>query len=60
MGLKEDFLRIYSKIPIPLRDEIVLVYENNPLTWNVINLEVKNNTKLSETLLKKLKELGLL
>ncbi len=59
--LKERFLKIYSSLPINLRDEIILVLpERGPITWNIVYLEVKQNTKLSEEILKRLDELGII
>ncbi len=59
--LKERFLKIYASLPINLRDEIILVLpERGPITWNIVYLEVKQNTKLSEEILKRLDELGII
>lgn len=59
--LKERFLKIYASLPINLRDEIILVLpERGPVTWNIVYLEVKQNTKLSEEILKRLDELGII
>lgn len=58
--LRENFLRVYANIPLGLRDDIILVFENKPLTWNVVYLEVKANTDASEKILKGLKELNLI
>ena len=60
MGLKEDFLKIYANIPINIRSGIVLVVDNEPVTWNVVYTEVINNSRKSEDMLKKLKELGVI
>ena len=54
---KEKFLKIYSNLPINLRKEIILVINNEPITWNVAYLEIKNNTLLGKTILRKLEEL---
>lgn len=58
--LRESFLRVYANIPLGLRDDIILVFESKPLTWNVIYLEVKANTDASGKILKELKELNLI
>lgn len=59
--LKERFLKIYANLPINLRDEIILVlFNKGPITWNIAYLEVKQNTKLGEKILKKLDELGII
>lgn len=59
--LKEHFLKIYANLPINLRDEIILVLpDKGPITWNIVYLEIKQDTKLGEEILKKLGELGII
>lgn len=58
--LREKFLKIYSNMPLNLRDDIILVFEGKPITWNVAYLEIKNNTNLAQKILKELKELDLI
>ena len=58
--LREDFLKVYANIPLNLRDDIILVFEDKTVTWNVIYIEVKSNTDLSTKMLKELKELDLI
>lgn len=59
--LKECFLKIYANLPINLREEIILVLpDRGPITWNITYLEVKQDTKLGEEILKKLDELGII
>ncbi len=60
MGLKEDFLKIYANMPINIRSDIILVIDNEPITWNVAYTEVINDSKKSEEILKKLKELNII
>jgi hypothetical protein len=52
----ERFIKVYSNLPINLRNEIILVVDNQPLTWNVAYMELKNNTTLGKTILQKLLE----
>ncbi len=59
-NLRENFLKVYANIPLGLRDEIILVFEDRPLTWNVAYIEVKANTDISFKILKELKELNLI
>lgn len=59
---KEKFLKVYSNLPINLREEIILVLgvlanEKVPITWNVAYLEIKNDTDLGKEILNKLEEL---
>lgn len=59
--LRERFLKIYANLPINLREEIILVLpDKGSITWNIAYLEVKNQTELSEEILKKLNELNII
>lgn len=59
--LKERFLKIYANLPINLREEIILVLpDKGPITWNIVYLEIKHDTKLGVEILKKLDELGII
>ena len=55
--LRENFLKVYANLPLNVRDEIILVFEGKPLTWNVAYLEVKANTDNGTKFFKELKEL---
>lgn len=57
MDKKERFNKIYANIPLNLRDEVIIVIENEPISWKVARLYVEENTKLGELILKKLEEL---
>jgi len=59
-GLRERFLKIYADIPLSLRKEIILVLENEPISWNVAFVEVTNKTHKSTIILKKLNELRII
>jgi len=58
--MKEKFLKVYANLPLGVREEIVLVIDGKPITWNAAYLEVNNNTKYSQEILKKLEELKIL
>jgi len=60
LGLREEFLKIYADIPLSLRKEIILVLENEPISWNVAFVEISNRTSKSKTILKKLNELNII
>ena len=60
MDLRERFLKIYANIPLNLRKEIILVLDNEPITWNVAYVEVFNKTDKSKEILQKLSELKLI
>lgn len=58
--LRENFLKVYANLPLNVRDEIILVFEGKPLTWNVAYLEVKANTDNGTKILKELNDLKLI
>ncbi len=58
LGSRERFLRIYANMPLKLRDEIILVLNGEPITWNAAYVEVSNNSEKSKEILAKLVELG--
>lgn len=60
MGLSERFLKVYSNLPLNVRQEIVLVIDDEPITWNVAYLEISGKTKLGKRVLKKLGELKII
>ncbi|MBI2110216.1 hypothetical protein HYT51_00345 [Candidatus Woesearchaeota archaeon] len=60
MDKRETFLKIYSNLALNLREEIILVIDKKPITWNVAYLEIKNNTKMGEKILSKLAQLKIL
>jgi len=53
---KEKFLKIYANLPLAVREEIILVLNGKPITWNAAYLEVNNDTKYSDDILNKLEE----
>ena len=58
---KDRFFKVYANLPINLREEIVLVLPGRgPITWNVAYLEINNDTKLGEEIVKKLIELKII
>lgn len=58
---KAQFNKTYANIPLGLRDEIVVILENNiPLSWNAAKIEIDNDTDRVDDILDKLSKLGLL
>lgn len=56
----ERFMKAYSNIPINLRKEIILVINDQPISWNVAYLEIKNDTPLGKKIIQKLLELEII
>ena len=48
------FKRIFSNLPEKVRKEdIIVVIDSKPYTWNVAYLEIENNTDIGKKILKK-------
>ena len=60
MDLKSRFYRVYQTLPINVRREVVLVVNNEPLSWQVAELEIDNNTALADSILNKLDALEII
>lgn len=51
---KEEFYKVYANLPINLREEVVLVLDGQPISWQVAKLEIDGDTSKGETILEKL------
>lgn len=56
MDKKQQFLKVYSSLPLGVRQEIVAVLSApiGPITWEVAYIEVENDTPLGQEILEKL------
>ncbi|OGY28604.1 MAG: hypothetical protein A3A61_04330 [Candidatus Woykebacteria bacterium RIFCSPLOWO2_01_FULL_43_14] len=61
MDKKAQFYKTYGNIPLGLRDQIVVIVGNNePLSWSAAKVEIDNDTDKVKEILEKLSQLGLL
>ena len=60
MDKKTKFLQIYANLPLAQRNEIIVVIEDEPLTWNAARIEVENETDKGKDILQKLAEMEIL
>ena len=60
MNLKTKFLQVYANLPLNQRQEIVVVIDDEPLTWNAARIEIENDTPKGKEILEKLVQLGIL
>lgn len=60
MTKAERFFKIYANLPLPLRNEIIVVIDGEPINWRVAHLEISNKTTLGETILGKLEALKII
>jgi len=55
------FYRCYANLPMPLRSsEIVAVVDNEPLTFQVIKLELDNHTEVGNKAVDNMVNMGIL
>ncbi|MDP3004335.1 MAG: hypothetical protein Q8N43_02425 [Candidatus Azambacteria bacterium] len=57
---KDRFIKVYSNLPINLRNEIILILSEGPITWNVAYMEINNDTELGKRIIEKLIELKII
>lgn len=57
---KEKFLKAYVNLPPPEREQIIVIINNIPYSWNVAYREIINDTELGKEILKKLEAIGIL
>lgn len=58
---KDRFIKVYSNLPINLRNEVILVLPNiGAITWNVAYLEVSGETDVGKMVIEKLIELKII
>lgn len=60
MDNKQRFYKVYSNLPFNLREEIVIVYKDEPVSWKVAKLYIDENTKSGREILDKMEELNII
>jgi len=58
--LRSKFMKIFANIPENLREDILLVFDKKPYTWNSAYFEIKEKTNLGGEILKTLKEIEII
>ena len=59
-ALKAKFLKLFPSVPLPLRNEIIALVNNQPISWTAAYGEIKQDTDKAKTILTHLKQIGLL
>lgn len=54
------FMRVYTNLPLEERTRTVLVFENEPISWEVARNEIVHRTMRGEKILAKLVELKII
>ena len=58
--LKTAFFKVYSNVPLGVREEVVIVIDDKALSWNAAYYEVLANSAVSERILRELRELAII
>ena len=56
----QEFFKVFSNVPIDERNNVVVIINGESISWNLASIEIKNNTKRGEKILKTLKELEII
>lgn len=57
---KARFMKIYANLPLGERKQVIVVLENEPISWEMARNELTHNTPRGELILKKLIELDII
>ncbi|PIS09032.1 hypothetical protein COT75_03645 [Candidatus Beckwithbacteria bacterium CG10_big_fil_rev_8_21_14_0_10_34_10] len=60
MKAKEFFFKAYANLPLSLRQEIIVVLDNEPLSWNAVKIEIENETSKGKAILVKLVQMRII
>ena len=60
MSKKEKFYRVYDNLPLNIRGEVIVVINNEPISWKIAKLEIDNDTKIGKIILNKLEALEII
>jgi len=60
MAGREKFFKVYANLPLNLREEVILVVGDEPVTWKIAYLEISDDTPLGRQILEKLEALELI
>ncbi len=58
--LRTQFLKIYANLPLGIRKDIICILDSEPMTWQVVCLEIRGKTKISWRILEYLKRLEII
>ena len=58
--LKAKFLKLFASVPLPLRNEIIALADNQAISWTAAYGEIRQDTDKAKVILTHLKQIGLL
>lgn len=57
---RRRFLKVYNNLPLGIREEVIYVLDEKPMSWNAVYIEVSAKTEIGEKILEKLSELKII
>lgn len=60
MEREEEFFKVYSQLPLEERKNVIIVIEDEPITWSLAYQLIKNKTKKGKKILELLKKLEII
>lgn len=54
------FLKVYANLPPRLQDQIVVVVDDKPMTWNAVYFELLDESELGKKALDKLQKMEII
>ena len=58
---RAKFMKIFANLPDKIRmEDIIVVIDEKPYTWNSAFFEIKNNSKIGQEILKRLEALNII
>lgn len=60
MTPKDKFYKVYANVPLNLREEVILVVDDEPISWKIAKLEIDGDTKIAIKILQKLEALSVI
>jgi hypothetical protein len=57
---KAKFLKAYAQVPTSLREQIIVIVDEQHYNWNSVLFEIKNNTQLSKKILNTLSNMNII
>ena len=58
--LKGRFFRVYANVPLQLRDEVIIVIDNQPVSWQAAFIEVRSDSENGRKIVSEMAKLDLI
>ena len=58
--LRRKFFKVFASVPDPLRNEIVVIVEEDSYTWRTANAEIEHDTEKAKMILRQFQKIGVI